>query len=321
MNQIGRNRQKMIKLHNDYKNLSAIAQGTVLAIGNFDGLHLGHRAVIDEASEIAARLKAPLAVMTFEPHPREFFQKESEPFRLTLLPAKQRLLQGWGVDHLFALPFDEKFSQLDGNGFVQRILVEGLKVRHVVVGDDFAFGHKRSGTVETLKSCDSFGLSVINPVCCNNQRVYSSTRIREHLKKAEFDAAAHLLGTPWQMESEVIHGDKRGRELGFPTANQQVSRYIRMPFGIYAVNVMIEGQDSVLQGAANFGIRPMFRIKEPLLETYIFDFDFDIYGKIMRVEPVRLLRGEMTFDGIEALQERMKQDCLEARAVLKSTKL
>lgn len=295
------------------------AKGAVLAVGNFDGLHLGHRAVIDEASEVAAELKAPLAVMTFEPHPREFFGREAEPFRLSLLPAKERILGEWGVAHLFALPFDAGFSALTGDEFIQKILVDALGVRHVVVGEDFAFGHKRSGNVALLQAAGKFGVSVISPVQCGDHRVYSSTRIREHIRKAEFDAAAHLLGRRWQMEGEVIHGDKRGRDIGFPTANQQAGRYVRMPFGIYAVKASVDGK--TYGGAANFGIRPMFRLEEPLLETHIFDFNDEIYGKTIMVEPVKYLRGEMSFSDIEGLKKQIKQDCLEARAVLKSTGL
>lgn len=306
----------MIKLHNGFTNVDAAAKGAVLAIGNFDGLHLGHRAVINEASEIALKLKAPLAVMTFEPHPREFFAKTPDPFRLSLLPQKQRILEDWGVAHLFALTFDQSFSQLTGNDFIEKVLKQGLGAKHIVVGEDFAFGHKRSGTVETLKADGGFGVSVISPVVCGDHRVYSSTRIRDHIRQAEFDAAAHLLGRRWQVEAPVVHGDKRGREIGYPTANQQVPRYVRMPFGIYAVKVRIEGDDKVRAGAANFGIRPMFRIEQPLLETFIFDFDREIYGKNMAVEPVKLLRKEMVFDGIEALKARIEQDCLEAKAVL-----
>lgn len=310
----------MTELHKDWYGIPAEARGTVLAIGNFDGLHLGHRAVIDEASRIAARLQAPLATMTFEPHPREFFQPQGEPFRLTLLPMKMRMARDWGIAHLFSLRFDRDLSLMTGAEFVQKVLVEGLRVRHVVVGGDFAFGHRRSGTVKTLRDCRDFQVSIADPVCEGERRI-SSTLIREHLRLGEFAAAARLLGRKWEMEAEVVHGEKRGRSLGYPTANQQVSRYVRIPYGIYAVKVAIEGEEQVRMGAASFGLRPMFRLEEPLLETYIFDFERDIYGKMMRVEPVRLLRGEMSFTGLEALQEQMKQDCLAARAVLKSSML
>jgi riboflavin kinase / FMN adenylyltransferase len=162
---------------------------------------------------------------------------------------------------------------------------------------------------------------VLDPVQCGDREAFSSTRIRNLLQQAKFGEAAALLGHPWQLEAPVVHGDKRGRDLGYPTANQRVERYLRPPYGVYAVRLLIEGETAWREGAANFGIRPMFRIEEPIFETYIFDFNGDIYGKIMRVQPVAHLRPEASFEGLEALKERIKQDCVAARAVLKSTRL
>lgn len=311
----------MIKLHNKQNEIPQEAQGAVVAIGNFDGVHLGHRALIEQARQVAAREKAPLAVLTFEPHPREFFKPDGEPFRLTLLPAKQRLMEALGVEHLVALPFDEKLSALDAGEFIRQILVEALKARHVVVGHDFAFGKARGGSVETLQKSGSFGVTALEPVKCDARKAYSSTRIRELLKQAKFEDAATLLGRDWEVEMPVVHGDKRGRELGFPTANQQVGRYLRLPYGIYAVKVKIEGEGTWRGGVANFGIRPMFRIEQPIFETYLFDFDGDLYGKTLRVQPLRYLRGEQAFEGLDALKLQIKQDCQQAMAVLKSRPL
>lgn len=314
----------MTELHNNIDNIPLQARGAVVAIGNFDGVHLGHRALVQAAKDIADKAGAPLGVLTFEPHPREFFQPKGEAFRLTLLPAKRRLLSELGVRHVFALNFDEKLAGLGADEFINHVLVKDLGARHIVTGADFAFGRGRSGNAETLQKSAKegcFGFTAIDPVCCDGSEVYSSTRIRTLLQAGKFADAAGLLGHPWEIEAEVVHGDKRGRDLGYPTANQRVPRYLKPPYGVYAVRVMIEGETAWRTGAANFGIRPMFRIEEPIFETYIFDFADDIYGKTMRVQPIAHLRPEMAFSGLEALKERIKQDCVDARAVLKSTGL
>ena len=299
--------------------VDAGAKGAVIAIGNFDGLHLGHQALVKKTREIAKSLGAPAAVMTFEPHPREYFQKDAAPFRLTLLPMKQRLLEDMGVEHLFALDFNAQLAALTGQQFIDDILIGVLEVKHIIVGADFAFGHNRSGNIDTLQRSGRFGVTVMEPVLCPDGTAYSSTRIRDHLSKAEFDAANALLGWHWQIEAPVIHGDKRGRELGYPTANQRVDRYLRLPYGIYAVDVLLENDSHPLRGVANFGIRPMFRIEQPIFETFIFDFSAEIYDKEMRVRPLKFLRPEAAFNGIEALKDQMKQDCLAARAMVKSS--
>lgn len=308
----------MTFLHNDMKN-AVKAQGCVLAIGNFDGVHRGHRQLLEHARGIALRDKKPFAVMTFEPHPREFFQPASPPFRLSLLPMKQRLMSDIGVEHLFALPFNQDLAQLTGDAFIQDILVSGLGVHHVVVGEDFEFGRGRSGNTALLRAEKSFATTVMPMIHCAGHEAYSSTRIRAALDKADLKTVADLLGWPWEMEAPVVHGDKRGRTIGYPTANQRVDRYARLPFGIYAVRVMVEGETNWRSGAANFGIRPMFKVEHPILETFIFDFSEEIYDKNMRVRPVQRLRGEMNFDGIPSLQAQMEQDCLAAKAVLKSS--
>jgi riboflavin kinase/FMN adenylyltransferase len=312
----------MTTLYTDSKHLSAAAQGCVLAIGNFDGVHEGHRALIRQAAEIAAAAQAPLGVITFEPHPRQFFQPVAEPFRLSLLPMKQRLLQDLGVDHVFALPFNHELSQMTAEEFISNILVRDLKARHVVVGENFSFGKGRSGTVKTLAVAgDKFKLTVVKSIQSPKGQIYSSSSIRELLRQGQFEAAEKLLGWPWQIEASVVGGDKRGRELGYPTANQNVPDYVRIPYGIYAVRVLIEGETIWREGAANFGIRPMFQIAQPILETFIFDFSAEIYGKNMRVQPVRHLRAEQSFKDITALVAQMKEDCIAAKAVLKSTRV
>jgi len=308
----------MTSVYTDIKNLPDAARGCVVAIGNFDGVHPGHRALIKQAGDIAASLNAPLGIITFEPHPRQFFQPAGEPFRLSLAPMKHRLLQECGAAHIFSLPFNHELSQLTAQEFIDKILVGALNVKHIVVGENFAFGKGRSGTVATLAESEKFGLTVVQPVASPEGQIYSSSAIRTLLRQGDFAAAEKLLGWPWQIEMPVAHGDKRGRELGYPTANQNVPEYIRIPYGIYAVRVLIEDESQWREGAANFGIRPMFEIAQPIFETFIFDFSSEIYGKNMRVQPVRHLRSEQAFKGIPALIAQMKEDCIAARAVLKS---
>jgi len=305
----------MFQLHEDMGALPALPQGTVLAIGNFDGVHPGHAALVRRAADIARAQNLIPAVLTFEPHPREFFAPEGDPFRITLLPEKARRLAALGAAHVFVPAFDAGFASLSAAEFMA-FLRDRLRARHIVVGGDFAFGKNRAGNIDTLRGL--FDVTVIEPVTCADGAAYSSTRIRDLLRQGDLSAAAALLGRPWEIEAEVVHGDKRGRELGFPTANQQVDRYVRIPFGIYAVQAHIDGEAAPRAAVANFGIRPMFRIRQPIFETYIFDFHQNIYGKILRVQPVKYLRPEKAFDGIEALMQQMKQDCAEARAVFKS---
>ncbi|MDF3023550.1 MAG: bifunctional riboflavin kinase/FAD synthetase [Alphaproteobacteria bacterium] len=311
----------MIKLHNNLEEIPDDARGSVCVIGNFDGLHLGHQALLRQAADIARIQNAPLSVLTFEPHPREFFQPDTEPFRLTLLPAKQRILGSLGVAHLFAAEFNAQLAALTAEDFIEKVLKNQLGVRHVMVGRDFAFGRGRAGNVEQLRRIAGFGVTAIDPVTCDGEETYSSTRVRGLLRAGKLDDAAALLGRRWEIDMPVVHGDKRGRELGYPTANQQAGRYLRLPLGIYAVRVLIEGETVWREGVANFGIRPMFRITQPIFETYIFDFDSEIYGKNLRVQPVKFLRPEQEFKGLEALSAQIKQDCHAAAAVLKSTSL
>src|SRR3990172_11212027 len=311
----------MTALYSIHDKIPDGAKGSVLTIGNFDGVHLGHRALLEATRNLAAAMHAAPGVMTFEPHPRQFFHPDAEPFRLSLLPMKQSLLQELGVGHLFAFAFDRELSSLNAAEFIDRILVQKLKVRHVVVGEDFTFGNQRSGTAATLEAAAAagkFGLSLVRPVASPGGQAYSSTVIRGLLRRGKFAEAAALLGWPWQMEAPVVHGDARGRALGYPTANQDMPEYVRIPYGVYAVRVLIEGERIWREGAANFGIRPMFQSAKPIFETFIFDFAAEIYGKTMRVQPVQYLRPELSFTGLSALVAQMKDDCITAKAVLKS---
>lgn len=298
-------------IHYDLNNLPASATGAVVAIGNFDGVHLGHQALIGQAATIARERNAPLAVLTFEPHPREFFAPDADPFRLTLLPAKARRMAKLGVGHIYALPFDAALAHMTADDFAQKLLKDRLQSAHVVAGHDFTYGKGRVGKAQDL--AQYFAATVVAPVCDLGGEVYSSTRARAALHDARFEDAAKILGRLWEVEGKVVHGQKNGRALGYPTANQNIGRHLRPPYGVYAVDVKIEGETQWRRGAANFGIRPMFEVEEPLLETHIFDFDRDIYDNNMRVRFLRFLRPEMRFDSLDALKIQMKQDCKDAR--------
>lgn len=302
----------------------AEVKGCVAAIGNFDGVHLGHRTLFKLAREMATAKGAKLAVVTFEPHPREFFASKGEPFRLMTAGQKQRALALAGIDVLIVLPFDQALASLSADGFVRQILGGGLAVCGVVVGENFVFGNGRSGSVETLEKLGGIcGFEVRVARAANDAEgvPYASSRIRGLLKNGDIAGAGNILGHPWEMEGAVIHGDKRGRELGFPTANQSLDGYVRPLFGIYAVKASLALGALAgrwLPGVSSLGIRPMFRKAEPLLETHIFDFNDDIYGNILRVRPVKFLRPEAKYETLDALKAQIRQDCLDARVALQS---
>lgn len=290
--------------------------GTVLAIGNFDGVHLGHQALIRAARAIADDKKLSLTVLTFQPHPKMFFMPDAEPFLLTRADIKKSLLQKAGADHVEIIQFDANLASLSAEDFLQRILIERMDARHIVVGEGFHFGHGRKGDAALIAS--KIPVTSV-PLTTGDTCPYSSTAIRTALKNKDFQGAAAMLGRPWEIVGEVVHGDKRGRTLGYPTANQKIGDYLRLPFGIYAVKVLIPGEATYRDGVANFGIRPMFEVATPLLETYIFDYDCDLYDKTLHIRPVRFLRGEMAFDGLDALVTQIKEDCQQALQVLKSS--
>lgn len=305
-----------MKSFSAYTGLPAEARGSVLAIGNFDGVHKGHQALIAAAREIARRENKALGVMTFEPHPVSVFRPETLPFRLTLPPMKARRLEMLNIDFLFSLNFNRELFMLGATDFIQRVLVDGLDVSHVVVGADFTFGHGRSGDVHTLKNDGRFGVTAVSQQTAADGTVYSSTIIRNYLREGDLNAASALLGWKWEMEGAVIHGNKRGRELGYPTANVDLGAHVRPRFGVYAVKVSINDSDW-RPAVANIGIRPMFETPMPLAEAFIFDFDSDIYGSILRIQPVKHLRDEAKFDSLEALKSQMAKDCVKAREILK----
>lgn len=310
-----------MRLFDDFQALPDEIRGCAVAIGNFDGVHLGHREVIGEAGRIAAADGLPWAVMTFEPHPRRIFQPDVAPFRLTPAPVKQRLIAALGPNALIIVPFTVEFSRLAARAFVESVLVKGLGARHVVCGHDFAFGHGRRGTPEMLLWLGdeySFGFTCVQEVRDAAAESYSSTRVRGLLRAGDPRGAARLLGRPFEIEGPVIAGEQRGRRLGFPTANLALGEYVRPRNGVYAARIgWREGDFRYWRDAvANLGVRPTFGEGDVLLETHAFDFAGDLYDRPVRVQLIDFLRPEKKFDGLEHLRAQIAEDCLDARRVL-----
>ncbi len=305
-----------MRVHHDWKGLDPAAKGASVALGNFDGVHLGHEAVID----LARRDDAPLGIVTFEPHPREHFAPAAPPFRLMNAEARANRLAKLGVRHLYQLPFDAALAELSPEDFAAEVLARGLGVSHVVVGADFCFGKGRQGTATDLRALGAahgFAVTLADLVEADGREI-SSTAIRQALTEGRPRDAAAMLGHWHRIEGEVIHGEKRGRELGYPTANMSVAGLHLPRFGVYAVevDVLTGSQAGTYAGAANLGVRPMFGVNIPNLETFLLDFSGDLYGQHLSIAFVEFLRPEMTFDGLPALIARMDADCAETRAML-----
>ncbi len=307
-----------------YRHFDAIApehKGGVIAIGNFDGVHRGHRAVIEEAGRVAKANGAPWGVLTFEPHPRMMFTPEAPPFRITPFVDKSRIVEEMGVDFLVVLHFDQTLSRLPADEFVAIVLVAGLQAKHIVSGFDFVFGYKRGGTAQFLESEGKkygFGATGAGKVVDETGEVISSTRIREFLAAGNPREAARLLGRPFEISGRVSGGDQRGRTIGFPTANLMLAATTQPALGVYAIRAGLETGETTVwhDGVANLGYRPTFGGTTPVLETHIFDFADDIYGKHLRVALIEFLRPERKFDGIAALTEQIRKDSDQARALL-----
>jgi riboflavin kinase / FMN adenylyltransferase len=291
-------------------------RGSVVAIGNFDGVHRGHRKVIATAIERGRRLGRPAAALTFEPHPRAFFNPGEKLFRLTDAPTKLRLLASTGLDGAIVLTFDAALASLTAEQFVRRILVERFAVSGAVIGFNFYFGMNRAGSPEFLaaegKKC-GFTVDVVPPFE-DNGRPVSSGPIRAALAAGRVDEAAELLGYPWFVTGEVIHGDKRGRELGFPTANLRLDASCGLRHGIYAVRAKVGGRRH--DGVASFGRRPMFDTGAVLLEVFLFDFSGDLYGRDIDVAFIAWLREEASFPAVADLVRQMQEDARGAELAL-----
>ena len=286
-------------------------------IGNFDGVHRGHLEVLKNAKEFSSKLNLPLSVLTFDPHPREFFSKEKTNFLLQTVLDKAESLSKNNIDYLINLKFDDLLSVLSPEQFVEKVLSESLSLKHIFVGKDFKFGKDRAGDINSLKS---FGLKYrigLSSIKLKNQdgTSISSTKIRNNLKKGKIKEANELLGRPYMISGLVIEGDKRGRQIGFPTANVSLGKLIRPAFGVYAV--LIEGiENKVLRGIANIGRRPTVNDRGVLLEVNIFDFNEDIYGKKIFISLIDFIRDEKKFDGIENLKKQIVMDVKLSKSIL-----
>jgi riboflavin kinase/FMN adenylyltransferase len=305
-----------VELIRGLHNLRPRHRGCVASIGNFDGVHLGHQAIVARLLEHAAATGLPARVVLFEPQPLEFFRPEAIEPRLMRLREKLAALAGLGVDGVLCLHFDARLAGMPRENFVDRLLVQGLGVRHLVLGPDFRFGHKRLGDVEYLKSAGTtagFGVEAVPPLLLDGERV-SSTAVRQHLTGGDLAGAARLLGRPYTLHGRVSHGDERGRTIGFPTLNLPLRRKAVSLRGVFAVRVtgLAAGP---LPAVANLGVRPTVNGTYPLLEVHVLDFAGQVYGRQVQVEFVQQLRDERRFDSLDALRAQIDLDVRAARAM------
>jgi len=292
-------------------------RGAIIALGNFDGFHLGHQAVVGEALRWAAAEGRPCIVATFDPHPVRHFRPDAEPFRLTTLDQREELFAAAGVDAMLVFHFDAAMANLTAEDWITGELAGHLGVKGVVTGEDFTFGKGRGGNAQVLNTLGArFGMSARAVGAVHDEEgPVSSSRIRAALKDGDCATATRLLTRPFAIRGIVQHGDKLGRTIGFPTANLDIGTYLRPRYGIYAVTGLLPG-GRVVHGAANLGIRPSFDPPKELLEPHFFDYSGDLYGQEIEVAFHHYLRGEAKFDSLDALTEQMERDCAEARRLL-----
>lgn len=291
-----------------------VSAPVVLAIGNFDGVHLGHAALLGRLTQVARDLDLPPTILTFEPHPREFFAPDSAPARLTTLREKLELLGEMGVAQAMVCPFNAAFAALSAEQFVDQVLCRGLQLRHLIIGDDFRFGRARQGDFSLLQAAGQrlgFGVEAMHSVVVDGERV-SSSGVRRALAAGDMAHAARLLGRLYGMDGQVSHGDKIGRQLGFATANIRIKHNPLPMTGVFAVEVAGLGEQ-LLPGVANLGVRPTVGGTRPLLEVHLFDFDRDIYGAHISVRFVNKLRDEQRFPNFDALKAQIAADAAAAK--------
>lgn len=311
-----------MKIIRHTRDITPDLSGAVAALGNFDGVHLGHQAVIARAKAIADAKGASSAVMTFEPHPRMLFQPDGAEFRLTSADARAEAIAALGVDILFEVPFDEALSYVSAEDFVS-MLRQAYKLTHVVIGYDFHFGHRRRGTPDMMIELAremGFEATCLEAEVEEDGAIYSSSRVRQCLNEGDPKGAAALLGRPWEIVAEVVKGDQRGRTIGFPTANLQLADLMHPAHGVYAIEASIEGDDATwIKGVANFGRRPTVNDRGELLEVHLFDVEPDLYGKRLKVRLLDFIRPEMKFDGLDALKAQIARDEEKAREILSNS--
>ncbi len=309
-----------MRIIRDYKYVTPEDRGASAAIGNFDGVHLGHQSVIDLARRKAIDLNCPLGVLTFEPHPREYFAPNAPSFRLMSADARAHRLEKLGVERLYELNFNAALSSLSAEDFARDVIAKGFGLKHVVVGADFCFGKGRTGTAEMLVDMGrdmGFGVTIA-PLVTGQLGEFSSTNIRTSLSEGRPEDAARMLGHWHRIDGKVVGGDQRGRDLGYPTANLAIDGLHPPKFGVYAVLVdVLEGpHKGHYEGAASIGLRPTFGGDYPNLEVFIFDFSGDIYGINISVALVGFQRPELKFDDLDALIRQIDEDCIESQRIL-----
>ncbi len=296
------------------------SRGGVLVLGNFDGVHRGHQAVVKAALTAAQSLRMRARALTLEPHPRTLFQPDGPPFRLTPEAMKRRLLLALGLEGIVTLPFTQELAHLEAQAFVEAVLIKHYGAEHVVAGADFVFGHGRAGTMAKLRAWlepYKVGVTEVQPVGePDSTQTFSSSRTRSALEAGDVDVASRLLGRPWSIAGTVIEGARRGKKLGFPTANMMLGDHLRPRFGVYAVQARRWEDKAWIPGVANIGKRPTVGGKEERLEAHLFDFDGDLYGEIWEIALQRFLRPEQQFASLEALREQIVQDAAAARDFL-----
>lgn len=293
-------------------------RGAIVALGNFDGFHLGHQKVVAETVAWAKSEGRPVIVATFDPHPVRHFAPHIPPFRLTTLPQRYELFRAAGADAMLVFHFDDALANMTAEDFVIKLLGDHIGAAGVVTGNDFTYGKDRGGNCEKLAAWGaSKGITArtVDPVL-EGGAVISSSRIRDSLKAGEVEVAAKLMTRPFALRATVQHGDKRGREIGFPTANMDIGHYLRPRYGIYAITARIIDTGQELKGAANMGVRPTFQPPKELLEPHYFDFKGDLYGREVEVRLHHFLRPEIKFDSLDALMAQMAQDCETSRTLL-----
>ena len=309
----------MERLHSSAP-MPAHLRGGIMALGNFDGFHLGHQAVVGRAVSRAHREGRPAIIATFDPHPMRLFRPDAPWFRLTTLDQREALFARAGADAMMVFDFTREMAALEAEAFV-RLLSHDMGVAGVVTGHDFTFGKGRSGSVALLKmmgSANGMIAESVAPVMDDNGEIISSSRIREALRQGDCATATRLLTRPFAIEGRVQHGDKVGRTIGFPTANIDLDHYLRPAYGIYAVRGLLP-DGRVLDGAANLGIRPSFDPPKELLEPYFFDFSENLYGQRIEVQMIEFLRPEAKYEGLDALMVQIANDCDHARQILART--